>query len=303
MRPPLDLNLPRTRRRSWWLVALNVTLHGLLAWYTIDPWQARPRRSDRVQLIALPLPSEGPQAVDMVFLPPAEGQGTGSREGVTMTRPPEGGVVPEVVAQEPTPELAPPVIPPDTGRMVPMAPPQAPGAAARPGAPLRLGPARGQGTLWVQPLPLPPRELAQRLSRSHIELVDSAVSAIVQAYIDSVVTSPTRPGAPLPSWTTDLGGQTFGLDSKYIYLGPLKIPAAILALLPIPGGGNMDLQEGRRLAAIRADLEYAVRRAETMDDFKKAIKEIRERREREREFERNQRQRPPPVPPDTGRRP
>jgi hypothetical protein len=40
-----------------------------------------------------------------------------------------------------------------------------------------------------------------------------------------------------------------------------------------------------------------------MDDFKKAIREIRERREREREFERNQRQRPPPVPPDTGRRP
>lgn len=301
MRPPLDLNLPRTRRWSWWVVAFNVAIHGLLALYTIGPWQPRRRDTDRVQLIALPVPSEGPRAVEMIYLAPVEGQGTGQREGVTLTRPPERGVVPEVVVQQPIPELEPPEVLPDTGATPPVRPEPAPAVVPAPRGTPRLGPARGQGMLWVQPLPLPPRELAQRLSRSHLELVDSAVSAIVQAYIDSVVTSPNRPGAPLPSWTTDIGGQTFGLDSKYIYLGPLKIPAALLALLPIPGGGNMDLQEGRRMAAIRADLEYAVRRAETMDDFKKAIKEIRERREREREFVRNQRQRPPALP-DTGRR-
>lgn len=281
------------------LVAINIAIHSLLLLVTIRPWLPPARRLIDPDVFLAALPSEGPQAVEMIYLTPAEGQGQGNQQGVTLTRPPDFGVVPQVVTRPPQPELTPPQLAVDTGRMVPVQvvpTPGPPGAGAGPG---RLGPARGEGTLWVQPLPLPPRELAQRLSRSHIELVDSAVSAIVQAYIDSVVTAPSRSGA-LPSWTTDIEGQTFGIDSKYIYLGPLKIPSAILALLPIPGGGNADLVEGRRLAAIRADLMYAVQRAENMDDFKKAIQEIRERREKEREFERNQRQRPPVVP-DTGR--
>jgi len=281
------------------VVAVNLALHSLLLLVTIRPWLPPARRLVDQDVFLLQLPSEGPQAVDMVYLAPAEGLGQGEREGVTLTQPPSFGAVPEVVVRDPLPEVRAPELAVDTGRTAPIRLVPTPGRPDAGGGPGRLGPARGQGTLWVQPLPLPPRELAQRLSRSHIELVDSAVSAIVQAYIDSVASAPSAGGA-LPSWTTDIQGQTFGIDSKYIYLGPLKIPSAILALLPIPGGGNADLQEGRRLAAIRADLEYAVRRAETMDEFKKAIKEIRDRREREREFERNQRLRPPAVP-DTGR--
>jgi len=281
-------------------VAVNVALHSLLLLVTIRPWLPPARRLIGPEVFLLQLPSEGPQAVDMVYLAPTEGLGQGERQGVTLTRPPDFGVVPQVVMRDPQPDIRAPELAVDTGPTPPVRLIPIPGIPEAGGGSGRLGPARGQGTLWVQPLPLPPRELAQRLSRSHIELVDSAVSAIVQAYIDSVTSVPSASGA-LPSWTTDIEGQTFGIDSKYIYLGPLKIPSAILALLPIPGGGNADLQEGRRLAAIRADLAYAVRRAETMDEFKKAIKEIRERREREREFERNRSQRPPVVP-DTGRR-
>lgn len=297
-RPP-EFWPPRERRRSWGVVAANIAIHSLLLLVTIRPWLPPARRLISPEVFLLELPSQGPEAVEMNYLGPAEGMGRGEEPGVTLTRPPDFGVVPQVVSRTPIPDPLAPELAVDTGRIAPVRVVPAPGAGDAPAGPGRIGPARGQGTLWVQPLPLPPRELAQRLTRSHIELVDSAVSAIVQAYIDSVVATPSRGGA-LPSWTTDIEGQTFGIDSKYIYLGPLKIPSAILALLPIPGGGNADLVEGRRLAAIRADLAYAVRRAETMDDFKKAIKEIRERREREREFERNQRQRPPVVP-DTGR--
>lgn len=282
-------------------IAISVAIHGLLLFVTINPWLPPLRPSDRRPLLPMPPATDGPVAVDMVFLVPAEGQGSGDLPGVERVQPEVAGPAPEPMPLQPAPDPRPVIIARDTGAFTPIRPPDAPSASPRGGI-RRIGPALGEGTLWVRPLPLPPRELAAVLTqRSHIELVDSAVSAIVQAYLDSVMTSPSRPGAPAPSWTTDIQGQTFGIDSKYIYLGPLRIPAALLALLPIQGGGNMDLQEGRRLAAIRADLQYAARRAETMDDFRKAIREIRERRDQEREFERNRRSAPPPIPPDTAR--
>jgi hypothetical protein len=156
----------------------------------------------------------------------------------------------------------------------------------------RLRPARGEGKLWVQPLPLAPKQLAQRLTRSHIELIDSAVTVIVQAYIDSVVAAPTPYDNTPPSWTTEIGGRTFGIDSRNIYLGGLKIPTAILALLPIPQVSNVDLRAARRMADMREDLMIAAQRARTMEDFKKAIKVLREERARQQAFERNQRREP-----------
>jgi hypothetical protein len=203
--------------------------------------------------------------------------------------------VPPPVAQEPdrppsdVAAAEPPGIP-DTPRDTGGVPVIPPGPDAPRGIP-RLRPQLGDGRLWVQPLPLAPRELAQRLTRSHIELVDSAVSEIVQEYIDSVLTAPTNDNRP-PSWTGKIGGKTFGIDQKFIHLGGLKIPSAVLALLPIPQVNNMDLRSAQRLNDIRADLQYAAARAQTMEDFKRAIRELRERRERERDFERNQRRAP-----------
>lgn len=304
MQPRLDLTLPRRRIRPWVAVVLSIAVHSLLLFVTIAPWYPPERQTARVPVLPSPTATEGPLAVEMIYLTPTEGRGAGEQPGVELIRPETAGQTPRPTPLLPIPEFRPTVVARDTGAMTPARPPVLPPGADLPAGIRRIGPALGEGTLWVRPLPLPPRELAEALTgRSHIELVDSAVSAIVQAYLDSVLTSPTRPGAPPPSWTTEIQGQTFGIDSRYIYLGPLRIPAALLALLPIQVGGNMDLVEGRRLAAIRADLEYAARRAETMDDFRKAIREIRERREREREFERNRRSTPPAAPPDTSRSP
>src|SRR6185503_5821896 len=108
-----------------------------------------------------------------------------------------------------------------------------------------------------------------------------------------VLSAPSEPGAALPSWTTQIFGKTFGIDSKYIYLGGLKIPSAVLALLPIKGGGQtMEFSQANRMALIREDLVTAAQRAQTMEDFKRAVRELRAERERLRELAKNQRLNP-----------
>jgi hypothetical protein len=154
------------------------------------------------------------------------------------------------------------------------------------------------GRLWVRPLPLPPKDLAQKLSRTRAELVDSAVHVIVQAYLDSIAADPASKNVGLPSWTTEIAGKKFGIDAKNIYIAGLKIPAAVLALLPLAGGGNIDQNRAyNHLMDLRQDLLYAAQRAQTMDEFKQIIREIRARKEREREFEKNQKTAPPPQTP------
>ena len=155
----------------------------------------------------------------------------------------------------------------------------------------RIGPGIARGRLWVPPLPLPPRELARRLTRSHTELVDSAVTEVVQAFLDSIARDPASQGMALPSWTTTVAGTKFGLDSKYLYVAGLKIPAAVLALLPIPAMGN-ELKAFDRSGQMYDDLRRAAQRSQNVAEFKDAIREIRERTEREREFQRNQRSDP-----------
>lgn len=193
---------------------------------------------------------------------------------------------PEAVTVLPRPETR--DQPADSGRI--------PAAATRAS---RIGPGLAEGRLWVRPLPLPPRDLAQRLSQSRAELLDSAVSSIVQAYLDSIANDPASKNVGLPDWTTEIAGKKFGIDSKNIYIAGLKIPAAVLALLPI-SGGNIDQNRAyNHLMDLRADLLYAAQRAQTLEEFKQVIREIRLRKEREREFEKNQRTAPPPETPAT----
>jgi hypothetical protein len=163
----------------------------------------------------------------------------------------------------------------------------------------RIGPELAEGKLWVRPLPLPPKELAQRLTRSKAQLADSAVTAIVQSYLDSIANDPASRNQEMPSWTTQIAGKKFGIDSKNIYIAGLKIPAAVLALVPIPAGNIDQNRAYNHLMDLRTDLMYAAQRAQNMEEFKTMIREMRERKEREREFERNQRTAPPPENPPT----
>ncbi|MGH7562386.1 MAG: hypothetical protein ACRENB_15370 [Gemmatimonadales bacterium] len=285
MRSARDFRLPPARRWSVWAVALSAIANVLIFTIKVKPWLP-PTRLPPAVVVLVPPGAEGERVAEMPWVEPGGAARQGRGAGITPRLEPEQAPAPEPAIPE-TPVPPEPVV---------VAPPQdtAGPRAAEPARPriYRIGPNVGEGKLWVQPLPAPPREIARALARTHLELVDSAVSAIVQEYIDSVLNAPAPAGAQPPSWTTQIFGKTFGLDSRYIYLGGLKIPSAILALLPINTGNNVDLVAARRLTAIREDLQYAAQRAQTMEDFKRAIREIREERERLKEFERNQRIKP-----------
>jgi hypothetical protein len=292
-----DLGLPNRRPWPWIAVVASVVLHSFLLFGWVGGRLPKvPHRPS--QLIVLAPPSEGTEEVPMRYqLPEAAGPRSGRqqadpRRGTPGRRPVRPALrnPPEAVAA--LPEKQPDRVMADTGS-VPKVQPQTQWG--------RIGPGLAQGRLWVRPIPLPARDLAQRLSGSRAELLDSAVTAIVQAYLDSIANDPGEKNEGPPSWTTEIAGKKFGLDSKNIYIAGLKIPTVVLRFLSIPlSGGNIDQNRAyNHYMDIRADLLYAAQRAQTLDEFKQVIREIRERKEREREFEKNQRTAPPPEQPLT----
>ena len=279
-----EVRLPPRKHWPRIAIAASVAVHSLLLFGWIEGRQpVLPHR--RAELIVLAPPAEGPAAVPMPYrVPRAEGR---AGTGIAGERPTRPAVLPRPQSVAVLPEPRPVRPAPDTGSTPP--PPRPRPAIGRIGAGL------ADGRLWVRPLPLPPKELAQRLSKNHVELVDSAVTAIVQGYLDSIASDPTSRGQGLPSWTKEIAGKKFGIDSKNIYIAGLKIPAAVLALLPIPAGNVDQNRAYSHLMDLRADLQYAAQRAENLEEFKAMIRDMRLRKEREREFEQNQRTAPAPA--------
>ena len=288
MRRPPEIRLPPKRRWSLVALAVSTALHGLFFFVYIEGrTPVLPHRPH--ELIVLAPSATGPAVTPMPYrIPRAAGNaGTGASARVAPTRPIIRSA-PQAVATVPEPVERPVV--PDTGGV------PSPQRRALIGI---AGPGLADGHLWVRPLPLPPRDLAKRLTKNHAQLVDSAVTAIVQGYLDSIANEPAARNAALPSWTTQIAGKKFGIDAKNIYIAGLKIPAAVLALLPI-SGGNIDQNRAyNHLMDLRADLQYAAQRSENLAEFKEMIRDMRLRKEREREFEANQRTAPPPETPAT----
>lgn len=155
----------------------------------------------------------------------------------------------------------------------------------------KVAPRYGSGQVWVEPLPLTPREIAALLSgKSEHELLDSAVTALTQKYLDAMAAEVAQNPPALPSWTTSIAGQDVGIDSRWIQLGPLKIPTMLLALLPINVQPNpTQAALNAKLNSMREDLLTAGRRSANLAEFKEAVKALRARKEAERRFEENRR--------------
>ncbi len=278
MRPPLELRPPRPPRWSLLALGASVAIHALLMLGSVDGRLPNSRRPP-ARLIVLGSPDEG-RAVDMRYQSRRPVPAGGRRvQKAARPHPPASVRASPNVLVETKPRTVPAAN--DSGAVTPAS------AGVE-----RIGPGLARGRLWVRPLPLPPKELAGRLTRSHAQLVDSAVSAVVQAFLDSVAAEPANRDARLPSWTTEVAGKKFGLDSRNLYVAGLKIPAAVLALLPLPGG-NLDQNKAySHIMDLRSDIQYAARRAENAEEFKQMIRDMRQRKEREREFARNQRHAP-----------
>jgi hypothetical protein len=143
------------------------------------------------------------------------------------------------------------------------------------------GPSRGvrpqysDPRVWAPPgeVITPPKTVAQT--------IDSIIGVAIAPYNDSVAAAAQKRDPT--DWTVEKGGYKWGIDKRAIRLGPVSIPTALLALLPLNLQGNpTTMQRERSYATMNADIAWHARQAINEADFMKAVRSIRERKERER---------------------
>jgi hypothetical protein len=133
--------------------------------------------------------------------------------------------------------------------------------------------------------------------RTAKERVDSVIADRLAPVRDSMLAAQAlAAGQRAPGdWTVKGPGGKWGMDQQNIHLGKVKVPNAVLALL----SGNLqknlrgnptEFANERRLAEIRQDLLMHANREQSEDEFKQAVKAIRQRKDRERAARRLARQ-------------
>lgn len=132
-------------------------------------------------------------------------------------------------------------------------------------------------------LPLTPGSVIVQ-KKTIAEKVDSTVQAVFQAHLDSMAIAARNAGRDPTDWTVERNGQKWGLDQQYIHLGKWKLPSAILALLPLQSGGvsAQRVADQRTASFIRQDIIDHAQQSVNEDEFRAAVKRIRERKEREK---------------------
>lgn len=246
-----------------WLVA-SVLAHALFLVLFVrynGPWHPRlPQRSLAYLLDLRGLPAQ-PAASQLTFDPRPAQRGTAlalSRRGVpsrdtTLGRP-QGLATGDTAATSPVGRRS--------GR----------GVAA-------FTPQYADSRLWVRPL-LIPEDGGRPLS------LDSVTREWFQSMADSMERHPEmspnyNPYASRP-WTFERNGRTYGIDESGLHLGSFTIPTAALAFLAFPQGNIDQARASAALMSMRAEMLRAAARAQTEEDFRRAVREIRERSDRER---------------------
>jgi hypothetical protein len=199
--------------------------------------------------------------------------------GVRSQKPPKKAVNPAAIfAPSITPTSLPPIPPPTIN----------PGALN--GSPNGSGGASSGLTTGVEVgMPdarLPIRPNALHLPLSTAEKNDSAVKAIFMAYREAEIEAEEHRGRDPRDWTIEHNGQKYGVDSQYIYLGKFKVPSAILAALPLNPHGvdGQRLLDSQEAARIQSDINLHTQ-GMSEDEFRAAVKRIRERKDREKKEE------------------
>jgi hypothetical protein len=191
-------------------------------------------------------------------------------------------------AANPAPLLAPTVTP----TALPPVPPPTASVGAISGTGTGSGGAPAGVATGVEPaLPDPRIELkpnSLRLPLSVAQKNDSAVKAIYMAYREAEIIAEENRGRSPRDWTIERNGQKYGVDSQYIYLGKFKVPSAILAALPFNYGGvdGNRIIQARNANWIRDDI-ISHSQGMSEDDFRAAVKRIRERKDREKKESEN----------------
>jgi hypothetical protein len=143
------------------------------------------------------------------------------------------------------------------------------------------GPARGVRPQYSDPRVWEPPGGIAAQPQTIKQTLDSLIAEGIAPYNDSVAAVAQRRDPT--DWTIEKGGYKWGIDRKAIRLGPVSIPTALLAMLPLNIQGNpTTMQRDRAYATMNADINWHAQQAINEADFMKAVRSIRERKERER---------------------
>lgn len=260
-------------------LAAHVVLIALIASITfrypfMSLFREKPVQTERIQYVEV-----RPQ--------PAQSIGSGS---ATNTKPKKAAKAVQLVAPTAVPTELPPVAPATpTGGDV--AGTGTGGGGTEVGVGTSVNPSLNDPRIELRPSTL-------RMPLSVAAKNDSAVKAIFMAYREAEIAAEENRGRSPRDWTIERNGQKYGLDSQYIYLGKFKLPSAILAALPFNTGGvdGARLRANRQADFIRDDI-YSHSQGLSEDDFRAAIKRIRERKDKERQEAEGEKKESPKVTP------
>jgi hypothetical protein len=148
---------------------------------------------------------------------------------------------------------------------------------ARAGVATGVEPAEPDPRIQLNPAPYQPTP------KTSAELADSAVKAAFGIYFDSATYAAEHPGRAPGDWThTTADGQKWGWDPQGIRLGKFTIPNAVLAALPLKVGSGQSPVDYRNQQWMYNDIQQRALRSISEDEFRAAVKRIRERKEKER---------------------
>lgn len=267
------------KRRVDGSVAISIALHiafgAFLLWVFSIPYPLR-------ELLERTRPRVSPERISFISIP-NRGETTPGRSG--------GDGLPERPDTRPAP-ARPLTAPSETPSAVaPAATTPVPEEVGGSG-PLvgRGGPVRGIVPSYSDPrVWTDPNSTVLALPRSVSEQLDSLLVSGTQRVRDSIVLASRQRKPGDWSWTKD--GKKYGWDAEGIHLGGVTIPNELLGLgAALAQGGLLDgvasnPQVADRARAVRAmtqDINYNAPRAMNAEEFRTAVKRIRERKERER---------------------
>jgi hypothetical protein len=258
------------RGRSGSSLALSIVIHA----FVILALAAITFHYPIGQLIGLSRHREQtPERLQYIVLPKGEPVGNGAR--VRDTETPKKG--------KPAPLQAPAAVP----NALPSVPAE-PTEGAVSGKQGGTGGARAGIATGVEPAEPDPRiPLAaypyEPIPKTPAERVDSAVKAAFGVYFDSAQYAAEHPERAPGDWTkTTADGQKWGWDPTGIRLGKFTIPNVLLAAIPLRAGNGRSPVDLRTDAFIRRDILEHAQQSISEDEFRAAVRRIRERKERER---------------------
>jgi hypothetical protein len=165
------------------------------------------------------------------------------------------------------------------------------GAAGRdPGIGIGIRPGIPDGRLATNPLSVPAQPLTEG------QKAERAMAAIYQEYLDSARAEMNNPKRAPGDWTWGgKDGDKWGWDANGIHVGGITIPNIVLAALPIPVTANTEPVAMRTRQFIQNDIQ-AHARVMSEDEFKTAVRRVRDRvdRERRERMEREKKKKDPP---------